>query len=245
VSRSPEASIIVPTFQEAGNLPALISRIAVALDNVNLSYEILVVDDNSQDGTSTVCSGLSERFPLRLITRRGQRGLATAVICGLNAARGKVLVVMDADLSHPPEAIPKLVQALQSPSVDFVIGSRYVEGGKVDDSWMWFRRINSLFATILARGLTSARDPMAGFFALNQSTFVQAGDLQPLGYKIGLELIVRCKCRRVAEVPISFQDRTCGQSKLTLRQQWLYLRHLGRLYVAKYQKRDTNCLDAM
>jgi dolichol-phosphate mannosyltransferase len=115
-----------------------------------------------------------------------------------------------------------------------VIGSRYVRGGGVHAGWSWFRRFNSRVATLLARGLTNAEDPMAGFFAIRKSTLAQAADLRPIGYKIALELIVRCDCRDVVEVPILFQDRSAGESKMSLRQQWLYLRHLGRLYAARY-----------
>jgi len=234
LSQIPQVSVIVPTFQEAGNLSLLVPRIGAALDKAALTYEVLVVDDDSQDGTSVVCKKLAREFPLRLLTRVGQRGLATAVIHGLNAAAADRLVVMDADLSHPPESIAELVRALDSPAVDFVIGSRYVPGGQVDAGWTGFRRLNSGVATLLARGLTRARDPMAGFFALPKSTYTRAGTLRPLGYKIGLELMVRCNCQHLREVPITFLDRTHGKSKMDLGQQWLYLRHLGRLYLAKF-----------
>jgi dolichol-phosphate mannosyltransferase len=170
---------------------------------------------------------------VRLITRTSERGLATAVIRGLGEARGEVLAVMDADLSHPPEALPRLVAAACEPSTHFVIGSRYVQGGAIDRSWSLFRRLNSSVASLLARGLTRARDPMAGFFALRRTTFERAAKLRPLGYKIGLELLVRCRCRRVVEIPIEFQDRIHGESKLSLKQQALYLRHLARLYAFK------------
>jgi len=234
LTQIPQVSVIVPTFQEAGNLSLLIPRIGAALDKAALSHEIVVVDDDSQDGTTEVCENLAREFPLRLLTRVDQRGLATAVIDGLDAAAGDRLVVMDADLSHPPESIAELVRVLDSPAVDFVIGSRYVPGGQIDAGWTGFRRLNSGVATLLARGLTRARDPMAGFFALHRSTYARAGTLRPLGYKIGLELIVRCNCQQLREVPITFLDRAFGKSKMDLGQQWLYLRHLGRLYLAKF-----------
>jgi len=234
VTNSPDVSIIVPTYCEVENLPALIPQIDQALKQTSLRYEIVIVDDDSPDGTEDLCQDLSQRFPLRLITRRDERGLASAVVCGLRAALGKILVVMDADLSHPPTAIPDLVTACQSPCCDFSIGSRYVEGGSIDSNWTRFRHLNSQTASWLARGLTKAKDPMSGFFAIKRSTFIKAQEIRPLGYKIGLELLVRCDCRHVAEVPIAFRDRTLGNSKLTLGQQWLYLRHLGRLYPAKY-----------
>jgi dolichol-phosphate mannosyltransferase len=232
---TPEVSVVIPTYREAGNLPELIPRIAAAFAESAISGEVIVVDDDSRDGTEVVCADLTRICRLRLITRTNERGLATAVLCGLRAASGKILVVMDADLSHPPEAIPSLVAGCRQPAVDFVIGSRYVQGGAIDKSWTMFRRLNSSLATLLALGLTTARDPMAGFFAIKQSTFQRATTLRPLGYKIGLELIVRCQCLQVLEVPIAFQDRARGESKLSVAQQWLYLRHLGRLYFAKFR----------
>ena len=132
------------------------------------------------------------------------------------------------------EAVPKLIEAAESPSCDLAIGSRYVAGGAVDPDWSWLRHINSKVATLLARGLTDVSDPMAGFFAIKRDTLAQAKVFRPLGYKILLELIVRCDCRRVVEIPIAFQDREIGESKLSLAQQWLYLRHLGRLFAARY-----------
>ncbi len=234
MSSKPLVSIIVPTYREAANLRILVPRVAQALEHSRLVGEIIVVDDNSRDGTLEVCAELEQTHRLRLITRKDERGLATAVIRGLREAVGEILVVMDADLSHPPESIPQLIASCNNVETDFVIGSRYVAGGAIDQKWTAFRRLNSNLATWLARGLTSARDPMAGFFAIKQSTFHRARTLQPLGYKIGLELIVRCRCRRVVEIPIQFQDRVLGQSKLSMAQQWLYLRHLGRLYVARF-----------
>jgi dolichol-phosphate mannosyltransferase len=230
---TPKVSVVIPTFREAANLVVLMPRVAEVLEQAGLAAEIIVIDDDSRDGTPTVCQELARRHPVRLITRTNERGLATAVIRGLREARGDVLAVMDADLSHPPEALPRLVAAACEPATDFVIGSRYVAGGAIDQSWSLYRRLNSSGASLLARGLTSARDPMAGFFALRRTTFERAAELQPLGYKIGLELMVRCRCRRVVEIPIEFQDRLRGESKLSLTQQALYLRHLGRLYAFK------------
>ena len=230
---STDVTVVVPTYCEAENLPLLIPRIAHALTRHNLRGEILVVDDNSPDNTIAVCQQLACNHPVRLVTRSAERGLSSAVVCGFRQARGSVLVVMDADLSHPPEVVPKLVHACQSPAVDFVIGSRYVQGGSVDPDWGQFRRFNSLVASWLARGLTRAKDPMSGFFAIKKQTFFHGANIRPLGYKIGLELIVRCRCKHLVEIPITFRDRTLGDSKLGLRQQWLYLRQLGRLYAAK------------
>ncbi|EDL60234.1 glycosyltransferase [Gimesia maris] len=231
-----QLSIIVPTYCEAENLTVLIPRVNRVLTEAELDAEIIVVDDDSPDETIQVCEKLAENCPLRLITRKNERGLSTAVIAGLNAASGGILLVMDADLSHPPEKIPELVSALNQRQADFVIGSRYVEGGTTDQSWGWFRKWNSRVATWLSRPFTSARDPLAGFFAIKRQTYLKAHQiLNPVGYKIGLELIVKCRCRNVVEIPIEFTDRVAGSSKLSFKEQLRYLKHLKRLFDFKYQ----------
>jgi hypothetical protein len=199
-----DLSVIVPTYREAENLPELVARIDRAVRQAEIETEIIVVDDNSPDETRAVCAELSERFPLRLFVRTAERGLASAVVAGFAEASGDVLLCLDADLSHPPEKIPELYAALtenSEESADFVMGSRYVPGGGTDEDWGWFRQLNSRVATWLARPLTRVSDPMAGFFALKRETFLKADELDPVGFKIALELIVKCDCRNVAEGP--------------------------------------------
>jgi|tagenome__1003787_1003787.scaffolds.fasta_scaffold20963216_3 dolichol-phosphate mannosyltransferase len=232
-----EVSVVIPTLRERANLEKLLPRLFETLDRADIRTEIIIVDDDSRDGTDDLCEQLSARHPLRLITRRDVRGLASAVIRGLQESKGEIFVVMDADLSHPPEAVPDLVDSIRSPFCDIAIGSRYVNGGSVDPSWSWFRRLNSKVATLLAKGLTEAADPLAGFFAIRRDTFLRATELRPLGYKVLLELIVRCDCRDIFEVPIAFRDRKLGTSKLSAGQIWLYLRHLTRLYAAHFSAR--------
>ncbi len=241
----PEISVIIPTYCEAENLPLLVPRIAETMQKAGLAYEVIVVDDNSPDDTQAVCRELSQRFPLRLIVRRGERGLATAVVAGMRASEADIFVVMDADLSHPPERVPDLVEALRQPEVDFAIGSRYVRGGSIPADWGWFRRLNSWLATILARPLTKVRDPMAGFFAVSRETFEKADPLDPVGYKIGLELLVKARCRHPVEIPIEFTDRRHGESKLTLHEQIAYLRHLWKLLRYRYREATTFLTFAM
>ena len=224
-------SIIVPTYREEANPRPLVGRVGGVMDSDGRTYEILIVDDDSRDGTDETVRQLAERYPVRLITRTGRRDLSLAVLEGLQQSRGRLLLVMDADLSHPPEQIPVLLDALEEPPTDFVIGSRYVCGGQTEEGWGAFRRLNSWAATVLCRPLVGrVTDPMAGFFALRRETFEQADPLDPIGYKIGLELMCRCRCRHVREVPIVFANRTRGQSKLNLDQQARYLVHLARLY---------------
>jgi dolichol-phosphate mannosyltransferase len=233
----PVVSIVVPTFREVENLPLLIARVSAAMTAAgHTSYEMIVVDDNSQDGTEEAISkAAAEGRPVRVITRTEERGLSSAVIRGFTEARGDILICMDADLSHPPEALPQLVETIRgNPTVDFVIGSRYVPGAGTDQSWGLFRWLNSKVATLMARPFTSAKDPMAGFFALPRKVFARADHLNPIGYKIGLELIVKCGCGDVREIPIYFADRQFGESKLSLKEQIRYIKHLKRLADYKY-----------
>jgi dolichol-phosphate mannosyltransferase len=243
MSLTPSISIIVPTYKEAENLPLLIPQVAAALKDHaaarNWTWEIIVVDDNSPDATKHVLDQLSARFPqVRYLIRTKDRGLSSAVLAGISLAHNDYIVVMDADLSHPPEALPSLVEPLLRDDADFVIGSRYVDGGKTED-WSRLRWLNSAGATLLAKPLVGAvRDPMAGFFAFRREALRAADALNPIGYKIGLELIAKTHTRpdRVAEVPITFRNRVHGESKLTLKEQFRYLEHLSRLYDYKFPK---------
>ena len=232
---TPFVSIVVPTYREADNICELVTRIHDALAHAYPTYEILLVDDNSQDGIDGQVARLQEqRYPVRLIVRTETRGLSTAVMRGFAEALGDVLVCMDADLSHPPEKLPEMIASVESPDNDFVIGSRYVPGGSTDSQWGLFRWLNSRVATLLARPFSSARDPLAGYFAITRDTYQRSATLDPVGYKIGLEILVKARCRRVAEIPIHFADRKWGESKLSLSEQLRYLHHLQRLAEFKF-----------
>lgn len=229
-----DVSVIIPTYREAENLPILVPQVAAALEGAGLRGEIVVVDDNSPDATARVCAELAQSYPVRLLVRANERGLSSAVVHGMRHARGDILVVMDADLSHPPEKVPELVDSVRQGGAEFVIGSRYVRGGTTAEDWGVLRWLNSKVATLLARPLCSVADPMAGFFALPRASFEACQScLDPVGYKIGLELLVKSRARSVREVPIHFRDRLHGQSKLSLKEQLNYLRHLKRLYEFK------------
>jgi dolichol-phosphate mannosyltransferase len=224
----PPVSLIVPTYREAENIAALAGRVDAVRRAHDLDLEMLLMDDDSRDGTEAAVADLDCSW-LRLVIRRENRGLSPAVIDGFREARHDVFVVMDADLSHPPEKIPELLGALED-GADFVIGSRYTAGGSTDDDWGVLLQVNSTAATLLARPLTRAEDPMSGFFALRRETLEAGAPLNPVGYKIGLELLVKCRCRDVREVPIHFSKRERGESKLSFSEQLRYLIHLGRLY---------------
>jgi dolichol-phosphate mannosyltransferase len=239
MSLAPTVSIIVPTYKEAENLPLLVPQVASALAPYGWAWELIVVDDNSPDDTRQVLDQLSSRFPqLRYHIRKNDRGLSSAVLAGIELSRHDYLLVMDADLSHPPEAIPSMIEKLIRGEADFVIGSRYVTGGKTED-WSRLRYLNSAGATLLAKPLVgTVKDPMAGFFALRRESLRRSDPLNPIGYKIGLELIAKTGItpERVAEVPITFRNRVHGESKLTLKEQFRYLEHLSRLYDYKFPK---------
>src|SRR5262249_28949394 len=149
-------TIVVPTYNERENIEPLARRIFAAVDRA--SAELLIVDDHSPDGTADRAQELAATFPVRCIVRKNERGLATAVIAGLRDADSEFIVVMDADLSHPPEAIPALLAAMRDERVNVAIGSRFVAGGRVDLHWPLHRRLNSLGGRLLARPLTSVRD---------------------------------------------------------------------------------------
>ena len=232
----PQISVILPTLNEAANLPLVIPRIVEAL--AGRSIEILIVDDASTDTTPQVCAELAAKYPLTLQVRTQPKdGLSGAVLYGISVAKGEFIVVMDADLQHPPDKLPELLAPLERGEADFVLGSRYVPGGSTQESWGPLRRINSRAATFLARPFAGrTHDPMSGFFALKRETYERAERLTPLGYKVGLELMCKCRVRNVREIPIHFSSRAHGQSKLTLTQQFKYLEHLSRLYDFYYPR---------
>ncbi|MDE0193188.1 MAG: glycosyltransferase family 2 protein [Gammaproteobacteria bacterium] len=224
---------MVPTFREAPNLRALATRVSAAMTVGGWAWELVLVDDDSGDGSVEIANELAERLPLRMEVRRGvPRDLSRAVLHGIRLARFDRIVVMDADLSHPPERIPDLLNALDA-SADIVVGSRYAPGGEIDQDWGAWRHLNSRLATLLARSLVNCSDPMAGFFAVDRNKLPNPDRLHPIGYKIALELMVRGRLR-IAEVPIAFSDRLRGVSKLNWRQQVNYLRHVHRLYLFRY-----------
>ena len=225
-------TVVIPTYQEAASIPQLAARLTAVRDAGALAIDVLLMDDDSRDGSAELVDFLGLTW-FKLITRTQNRGLSCAVLDGLRLSRADTLVVMDADLSHPPERIPALLAALEA-GADVAVGSRFADGGSTADNWGLLRWLNSRVATLLALPLTTLRDPMSGFFAIRRSTVLEGGDLNPIGYKILLELIIKCHCGRVVEIPIHFDDRRFGESKLSFVEQLKYLRHLRRLYTYKY-----------
>ncbi len=227
-------SIIIPTYKEAPNLTPLCTSIAEEFNSIK--YEILIMDDDSQDGSDKVVAELQKQeIPVSIINRKGhKRGLSAAVIDGLRIAKGDYCAVMDADLSHPVSSIKPMLDKLQQGEVDFCLGSRYVDGASIDIQWTLKRRVISMVATLLAVPLSKIKDPMSGFFLLASKNVPPINKLSPLGYKIALELIVKGGFDKIYEHPIHFSERLHGNSKMNVRQQFYYLRHLRRLYQYKY-----------
>ena len=220
-------SIIIPTRNERGNIVPLLERITAAVSTLALDTEIVFVDDGSIDGTRSEINGYKGALPVRLICRDDETGLASAVCAGARAAAGDLLVVMDADLSHPPEVISDLVRPLLDGSRDMVVGSRYVRGGSTPE-WPWTRKAASLLATLPARLFTSIHDPLAGFFSIRRE-FLLAVRQPVTGFKIALQILATSPDLRAAEVPITFVDRTKGSSKMNPTVVVEYLKQLAAL----------------
>jgi len=218
-------SLIVPTYNERDNILPLVERIDKALSQYN--YRLLVVDDDSRDGTAGVARGLSQKYPVDVMVRKDKRGLASAVVDGIDNTQGDIIGVIDADLQHPPEVIPRLIKAIED-GADIAVASRYVPGGGCQ-GWGLVRRIMSKGAIFLAHLLLPltrhVKDPMSGFFAFDRRVTENA-ELNPTGYKILLEILVQGHLQSVAEVPYIFETRSRGESKLNIGQQIDYLKHL-------------------
>ncbi|MEM8633351.1 MAG: glycosyltransferase family 2 protein [Pseudomonadota bacterium] len=225
-------SIIIPTYKEVENIPHILARLDLVRQTYGLLLEVLFVDDSSDDGSVEAVMAAGHDWA-RIIVRTENRGLSPSVIDGFAAAQYPILICMDCDLSHPPEQIPQMILGLNA-GQQMMIGSRYVPGGSTDDDWGFLRWLASAAATVMARPLTPVSDPMSGFFAIRKADFDAAKDLNPIGYKIMLELIVKCRFENVGEVPIHFSDRVRGTSKLTVSEQLKYIQHLRRLYLYRF-----------
>ncbi|NJE11220.1 glycosyltransferase family 2 protein [Thermococcus sp. MAR1] len=221
-------SVIVPTYNERENLEELFDRISGALEGYD--YEIIIVDDDSPDKTWEFAQQLGKRYPVKVIRRTDEKGLSSAVIRGFREASGDVFVVMDADLQHPPEVIPELLRAIEN-GADIAIASRYVPGGGVRN-WYWYRKLISKGAIMIGRlalpKIRNVKDPVSGFFALRREV-VEGVELNPVGFKILMEILIKGKYERVTEVPFTFGLRKAGESKLGTKTMLNYLRHVYRL----------------
>jgi dolichol-phosphate mannosyltransferase len=230
-----EVSLIVPTRNEEESIPALVQRLSSVLGHVN--YEVILVDD-SEDDTPRVALAAAAEYDLTLsVVHRDaeerQGGLSTAVLAGIDAARGGYVCVMDADLQHPPELIGEMLEAAAVGNSDIVIASRYVDGGSDAGLSSRARRLISLASKRLVksafrRRLASVTDPLSGFFLARRS-LLQETALRPIGFKILLDILVRSDWQSVTELPLQFERRAAGSSKATFKQGRDFLAHVARL----------------
>jgi len=228
-------TIIVPTLNEAENVDALLERIFQVKFAGNMAFDVLFVDSSSDDATCDRVEAWLQKEPVRLLRLAKNNGLAAAVIAGANEAKAEYVVVIDADLSHPPEVIPEMLQPLFDRTHDMVIGSRLVEGGAMPD-WPFSRRISSRIATIPAKFFCNVQDPLAGFFALKRSRLLGLSRPVP-GFKIGLAVLAEYgRTLRVKEIPIVFSDRHYGKSKMNRRVVVDYIKQLISLTASRFSK---------
>lgn len=235
-----QVSVVVPTYNETANLRPLAERLFAAAAKADLEVDLLFADDESAGSAASAevvaalaAEGLAARIHTR--ARAEGRGLSSAVLLGFARAKYETLVCMDADLQHEPEAVPAVAAPVLAGDADFSVGSRNCGGGDIGFEWSLFRRVLSSGATLLAAPLSASTDPMSGFFCVTKATLAR-GAPDPIGFKIGLEVMVKCRCARVRDVPITFREREAGESKLSAKQNVEYLQQLAGLYVFAYAR---------
>ncbi|MHB8462147.1 MAG: polyprenol monophosphomannose synthase [Vulcanimicrobiaceae bacterium] len=226
-------SFVVPTYNEAGGIERLVRSTCDVFAKNGLDGELVVVDDNSPDGTGAIVDRLSAELPVRCLHRPGKLGLSSGVIDGWAFARPESVAVgaMDGDFSHDITIIPAMVEALASGKYGLAIGSRYVPGGGISN-WPKRRIITSRVACMLARPLTPINDITSGFFLVKREALAGV-TLDPIGFKIGLEVVAKAHYGKALEVPYVFTDRIVGESKLNQKEIFNYLKQLGKLYSAR------------
>ncbi|BBD60450.1 dolichol-phosphate mannosyltransferase [Nostoc sp. HK-01] len=232
-------SLIIPTYKERDNIAKVIKILCELIEEfISEDYELIVVDDDSPDRTWEVAQSMMAEYPnLRVMRRQQERGLSSAVIRGWQAARGSVLGVIDGDLQHPPEVLAQLLRGIAQ-GADLAVASRHIEGGGVS-SWSAVRRFLSRGAQVLGLiflpgVLGRVSDPMSGYFMVRRSC-IAGVTLNPVGYKILLEVIGRGNVGEIAEVGYVFCERQEGESKVTWKQYIEYLHHLLRLRLTTKQ----------
>jgi len=228
---SHKLGLVIPTLNEAGNIPVLLGRIRESLSTTAIDYEIIIVDDDSQDGTAEVANEFAKQDPrVRVLVRKRERGLAGAVIHGWAQTGADLLSVIDADLQHPPEVLPSLLAPVLD-GADLAIASRYAHGNGVGE-WNKFRlfvsRAGTLATAPLQRKNLRVKDPLSGFFVVRRES-IDGISLQPEGFKILLEILVKGRIRKAVEVPFQFGTRHAGESKANFKIALQYFTLLGKL----------------
>jgi dolichol-phosphate mannosyltransferase len=221
-------TMIVPTYNEKDNLEKLVKGIMKIKEKIR----ILIVDDNSPDGTGKIADKLKKKYPcIEVLHRKEKNGLGSAILDGFAHAKTDVIGVMDADLSHPTSLIPRMIKELDKS--DIVIASRYIAGGGADEKWSFFRRVISKGAIALARPITCVKDTMSGFFILKRNV-IKNIKLNPESCKICLEILAKGSYKTASEVPYIFMNRKKGQSKImTPKEIMRYVKHVSSLYIYK------------
>jgi dolichol-phosphate mannosyltransferase len=237
-------TIVIPTYNERENVRLITKRVRNILQDKGYIYEILFIDDSCDDTPNVLEQLANEISEVRYIHRQGARGLASAVVEGFDHAKGEYIIVMDADLQHPPELIPLIVTRLTQS--DVVIPSRFISGGS-DGGLNWFRKLVSWSARTIGRfsikRLRDISDCTSGYFGINREV-VKGVKLEPIGWKILMEVLVKGHYSKVHEVPYAFEARDAGQSKMSLCEQWNYIKHVIRLI--RYSPEDSRfCLFCM
>jgi len=218
-----QVSIVTPTYNERQNLPKLAEELfGIIAKYPDIDLELIIVDDNSPDGTGEVAEQLAQSFPIKVIHRKGKMGLGSAVMEGFALSKRDYLGVMDGDLSHDPIIIPEMIASLKEN--DIVIGSRFNAESTVDD-WQIVRKLTSQMGVWLARRLTKVSDPLAGYFFLHRSV-LEGVSLTSPGYKILLEILVKGKYSKVKEIPFRFRAREFSASKLNSQEYFLFIKQL-------------------
>lgn len=235
-----ELSVIVPTYNETENIRPLTERLFKSTKDAGLTVEMIVVDDESKGSAETeriVGELAKEGYAVRIHCRKKVegRGLSSAVLLGFKQAKYGCVLCMDADLQHEPESVPAVADPVLRGTAEFSVGSRNCEGGGVGFEWSLFRRVVSAGATLLSFPVARSNDPMSGFFCVTKPVLNRSTDrINAKGFKIGLEIMARCRCNPVKDIPITFQDRASGESKLSASQYRFYLEQLAALYWEKF-----------
>ena len=239
--------LAIPTLREAGNIRVLVDRARAALDPLKVDYELLIVDDDSRDGTEEIVNEISKQDPrVRLLVRKGKRGLSGAILHGWANTDATIVGVMDADLQHPPELLPDLINTMLS-GCDLAIGSRYTAGGGLGE-WNPMRKLVSAAAVWatwpIQRAGLRAKDPMSGFFLVRRDS-LNGVEFQEAGFKLLLEILVRARLSSVHEVPFAFGQRYRGASKANFKVAVDYGRLLARLYRTRFGFRHATPLSSI
>jgi len=229
-----DLSVVIPTYNEHDRLAELVTQLFAAAQAASVALEVVIVDDNSPDGTGQLADELAKSYRLQVVHRAGKLGLGTAVVAGFGVAGADVVGVMDADFSHPPDLVPVLLKAWRDTGADVVVASRYIPGGSTPN-WPLKRKLMSRFACLLARPLSPIRDAASGFFVIRGSIARQV-TIKAGGFKICLELIVRGWPTTLVELPYRFEDRELGESKMSTREAAGYLVQLKDLMLLRWSK---------